>query len=409
LKLAIAFSSKDQVDLTKQTFDRLCDPSKDFDIYWIDGSRTDEGLKYFADYRAAAFHSERVVGGADAGLAWKLSEMLKHPYTHVGLLENDCLLDEDWLDATMALFEKGKADGIEVGAVSPRSYTDRILISRGGWAVMHNLGAGVIILTREAAQLVLQHFRTGYWRDNVRLFAQLAGIDLRLYAAFRGNEDNPITTDWIWDAVLARHGLASLALTPAKCQMIGQNPPLEQQGLELVTSEVPERKFDEAFEHYRTNLTNLRHIYRLESPGVIHREGAGMLFFPHQLGNLVGTAWRGNLELQWSQGFGPFAYRAGPEGASLTARISGTCSFLATGGASGARITIEDTRSGFKTSPALPAGDQPVAIHVPGGPIPRLVTMEMDEGAVFYGLSTADPQMLDTSFRFSWDQLPVAK
>jgi hypothetical protein len=35
--------------------------------------------------------------------------------------------------------------------------------------------------------------------------------------------------------------------------------------------------------------------------------------------------------------------------------------------------------------------------------------MEMSEGAVFYGLQTADPQLLDSTFRFSWDQLPEAK
>jgi hypothetical protein len=33
----------------------------------------------------------------------------------------------------------------------------------------------------------------------------------------------------------------------------------------------------------------------------------------------------------------------------------------------------------------------------------------MAEGAVFYGLSCDEPQMLDTTFRFDWSQLPEAK
>jgi hypothetical protein len=40
--------------------------------------------------------------------------------------------------------------------------------------------------------------------------------------------------------------------------------------------------------------------------------------------------------------------------------------------------------------------------------VPRQITMEMGEGAVFYALHCNDPQMLDTSFKFSWDQLPKA-
>jgi hypothetical protein len=122
---------------------------------------------------------------------------------------------------------------------------------------------------------------------------------------------------------------------------------------------------------------------------------------------MLNARWQGNLELVWSQGFGPFSYRAGPGGASLSVRISGTCSFLCGGGTVGASVIIEDTRSGFKASPKLPPVEQ-VTIGVPGSPIPRLITMRMDEGAIFYGLHTTDAQMIDTSFRFSWDQLPKA-
>ena len=408
MKLAIAYSTKDQAELSKQTFPVLRDGQHC--LFWCDGSKTDEGRAfYFKNSAYTTYPPAHVTGGADAAIAWKLSTMLASPanYTHIGMVENDVLLADDWLAPTLELFEKGKADGLDVGAVSPRSYVDRILIQRDSYACMHNIGAGAIIFTREAAEIVLRTFRTGWWPDNVRLFAMLSGIDLRTYAAFRGNEQW-VTTDWGWEAQLASHGLASLALTPAKVQMIGQNPPLEQQGLELTTTDNRRPQNDFAFETYQANLAFIRQgKLKFESPGLIQRDGTSMMIFPHQIGALAGAhPWQGNLELCWRQGHGPFAYRAGTGGASLSARISGISAFLVSGGKNGARVTIEDTRSGFRTSPELPAGDQPIAMQVPGGPIPRTIKLDMAEGAVFYGLQTADPQMIDTTWKFDWPQLP---
>jgi hypothetical protein len=418
MKLVIAYSSKDEVENTRQTLPRIKLPDHG-ELIWCDGSATAEGRlvpKQFSHF------ANIVTGGADVAIAWKLSKALSNkpsqytPYSHIMLIENDVLLDEDWFEPTMALFEKGRADGLEVGAVSPRSFVDRVLVQRDGYACMHNLGAGVVIFTREAAEIVLRSFRTHWWQNNVRLFAQLSGIDLRTYAFARGNEQW-VTTDWGWDAQLAAHGLASLALTPAKCQMIGQKIPLEQQGLKLTTESGLGRRDEQEYDSdervfwtYRDNLAKIRAgTHKPAWPGPIHRDGVGMLFFPHQIGFLE-AQWQGNLGLRWNQGFGPFEYRAGEGGAFLSVLVSGSCSFLCHGGLTGAAVGIEDARSGFRTEPNLPASTgAPISISVPGGPIPRIIRMRLDEGAVFCGLQTVDQQMIDTSFRFSWDQLPEAK
>jgi hypothetical protein len=411
-KVAISIQTCDKVDLTRQSLPPLWQPDK-FDLFWCDGSKTPEGVEYFERNKGINRQKTRVTGGADAAIAWKLSTMLnaKENYTHIGLLENDVLLSPDWLEPTLALFDRGKADGMDIGAVSPRSYVDRILCQRVGYGICHNIGAGAVIFTREAAEIVLRSFRTGWWSDNVRLFAQLSNIDLRTYACFRGNEQW-VTTDWGWEAQLARHGLACLALTPARCQMVGQTPSLAEQGLELTTDASSLTSRDEqAFETFRTRLHRVRQSdYKLAAPNTIHQTQEGQLFFPHQLGYLAGrTAWSGKLELKWSQGFGPFGYRAGPGGASLSLRASGICSFLLTGGDAGATVTIEDTRSGFKFAPQLPGMmEQAGSINVPGSPVPREIRMQMQEGAVFYGFSCVDAQMLDERFRFDWQQLPEA-
>lgn len=415
MKLAIGYSTKDQVELTEKTLLRTIDCAAN--IYWCDGSSTNAGCDFLVNYpdQENLFKFASIRGGADAAIAWKLSTMLaaKQNYTHIGLLESDVLLDPNWLEPTLELFEKGKADGLHVGAVSPRSYADRVLIQREGWAVMHNIGAGVIIFTREAAEIILRSFRTQWWPDNVKLFAQISGIDLRTYACFRGNAQW-VTTDWGWEAQLARHGLASLALTPAKCQMIGQNPPLEQQDLELTTGSRDKflgcdgSTFRDtiAFACYRDNLDAIRKFKSTyELPDTIHRDGAGMLFFPHQLGGL-NAGLSGDWTLKWSQGFGPFAYQAGTGRASLSVLISGSCSFLAAGGDAGASVTIDNHRSGFKTAPNLPPGADLISIQVPGGPIPQMITVDFADGAIFYGLQTAESQMLHSSFKFDWARLP---
>jgi hypothetical protein len=195
--------------------------------------------------------------------------------------------------------------------------------------------------------------------------------------------------------------------------MIGQNPPLEQQGLKLVghgTDPMWVARDEKAFARYVGGLGDIRRgDIEVELPQPIHRDGASMLFFPHQLGAL-NASWQGTLELKWSQGFGPFAYRAGPGGATLSVHVSSSTSFLVTGGVAGARVTIEDRRSGFKAQPDLPPDQgQPITVTVPGGPVPRLITMRMDEGAVFYALSCSEPQLIDTTFKFDWKQLPEAK
>lgn len=407
MKLALAYSTKDQVELTEQTFPVLRDGQHA--LFWGDGSREHAGQQYYRKNCSSSTEGNgRLYGGADAAIVWKLSKMLaaEQNYTHIGLIENDVLLDPDWLEPTLELFEKGKADGLDVGAVSPRSYVDRVLIQRDGYAVMHNIGAGAIIFTREAAEIVLHSFRTHWWPDNRKLFAQLSGIDLATYAAFGGNEQF-VTTDWGWEAQLARHGLASLALTPAKCQMIGQNPPLHEQGLTLTTGTLELRRDETAFGMYCDSLSDLRKkYYHAEFPGLIMREGAGMLFFAHQL-PMLNACWFNKIKLKWSQGFGPFAYVADSDATVLRVHVSGACALLVSGGETGARVVIEDERSGFKTSPDLPAGSEPIAIQVPvTRMITRMITCKFDKGAVFYGLQTVDLQILNATWKFDWAQLP---
>lgn len=427
-RTALAFSTKDRVELTKRTVEPLLQPDK-FDLFWMDGSDTKEGERLPRDYLFAGGLGpdgrgeirNNVRGGADAAIVYGLTTLLDHPanYEFVGLVENDVLLDPDWFVPTLALFERGRAEGLEVGAVSARAYDDRILCQRDGHALMHNIGAGCIIFTRAAARLVLNNFRTGYWSDNRSIFSQLSGLDIGKWGAFRDREQH-VTADWHFEATLARHGLVALALTPSPCQMIGQVPPLRDQGLRLATEPVELLRDDAAFERFADATAAIRD--EAWTPGGLADERLQFAdgvttIYPHQFGRL-GAKWEGDWLLKWSQGFGPFAWKAGTvevDGNSvrdpaLTLPLIGACELLVGGGQKGGQVEIVDTGSGYVLRPTLlpDTEGQVMSLQVPAVMRLREVRLTaLSEGIVIYGLRTRNPQPIVSAARgFDHNYLP---
>lgn len=430
-RIALAFLSKDRVELTKRTIEPLIQPDK-FDLWWMDGSSSYEGKRLAVNYPAYIHAHGEVRGGADAAIVYALTTMLiaEIEYTHIGLCENDVLLAPDWFAQTMALFERGREEGLNVGAASPRCYEDRILIQRdssasGGqaYAIMHNLGAGVVVFTREAARLILDSYRSTWSTDNRHIFCQLSGIDIGPTWAF-GASPQWLTADWGFDAILARAGLASLSVTPlggySFVEMIGQKPSLAEQGLTLATGPVDHLRNEDAFRLYHRRLFYMwKGVADITTSPPIHRDVLGnFTIFPHQMHRLNGVyagAWR----LKWTQGFGPFSWVATSPGDSLTVPLAGHCDLMvsggpspAEGGKSGAQVEIVDDHSGFSCSPVLaPEGPstQIVAIPVPANVSYREVRLTaLSPGVTFYGIRTREPQMLYNGSRFDHTMLPPA-
>ena len=421
-RVALAFSTKDRTELSKRTIEPLL--NLDCSLYWVDGSATKEGeelpFSYVAPFKF--YVRSNVRGGADTAIAYMLTDLLKTDCTHIGLVENDVLLiDPDWFNKIMALFEQGASDGLKVGAVSARCFEDRILIQRQGYAVMHNLGAGMVIFTREAAQLVLKYFRTGWTNANRLVFSQLSGIDIGSYWAFRGGQ-HILCADWGFDVVLAAHGLASLALTPSPVEMIGQNPPLEQQGLKIMNSSGTPRVGD-AFQVYRDRTQSIRDGgFAPAWPGLFHIEPGACVIFPHQL-PYVGGSYSGDWLLKWTMGFGPFAWKASTftewkeagfatderyAPCTLTVPILGSCDILSSGGKDGGKVRVVDKGSGFEASPNLKPEDsqgQVMALNVPSACGYREIELTcLSPGLTFYGIKCREAQPYNPlpSFDHSW-------
>jgi hypothetical protein len=400
--IAIAFSTKDRVALSVQAIEPLLQPTK-FDLWWIDGSSTPEGQDLPKQYKQAMTVVPRITGGADRAIVYALTAMLEAGYEYIGLCENDVLLTPGWLEPTMELFERGKNDGLEVGAVSPRAYVDRVLVQRDCYALMLNLGAGIVIFTRKAARIILDNYRTGWWSDTRAIFAQLSGVDIGRFAAFRGNQQWT-SIDWHFDAVLAQHGMASLALTPTTVEMIGQEPSLEAQGLALVKEAVEERRDDSAFETFVARTAMIRSgEWRPDTIAPVHRYGSINTYFAHLMPHAIFT---GDWRCVWSQGFSGFAYLATGKKCKLRADVFGSVTFLVSGGKRGAKVKIVDTESGYEIEPDLPAGEMNIAqLNVPSGMAYREIVLTCGEGAMFYGIQTIEPQPV-TNRKFDYHSLP---
>jgi hypothetical protein len=431
-RVAIAFSTCDRVELSRQSIEPLLQPDK-FDLHWVDGSKTDAG-KALANkgYYGVYTHND-VRGGSGPAIVYALTKLLAHKnakdeknvlgeipeqYDYIGLVENDVVLPKDWFEPTMALFEEGKTAGLEVGAVSARCYEDRVLIQRPSYAITHNLGAGMIIFTREAAQLVLKHYRTQWTSENRAAFAMLTGTDIGKYWAFRGQE-HFLVADWRWDALLASHGLASLALTPSHVEMIGQIPSLEKQGLTIATGGVATLRpraiaDDDMFKLYRTNLIGIRHG-KLKLPDTLffHDQQGGHTIFAHQIG-AIGGHYQGNWKLKDSPGFGPFGWIADSAQEDFDPRvfvpIFGPAEIMVSGGAVGGEVMIIDEQSGWTARPVLPSEGKDgtiITVNLPGSIAYRTIRINMlTPGCIFYGVRCQREQPRMSNWTFDWNTLP---
>jgi hypothetical protein len=417
MKVAISYLTADKIELVSQSLPPLLDGAMQgkYDLFVCDGSTTEANEKALWDlaYPTANIRSN-VRGGAGAAIVYALTLMLKHEanYEVVGLVENDVLLRDGWLDC-LDLFSKGAADGLGVGAVSARCFTDRVLFQRTDFAVMHNIGAGCILLTRQAAQIILDTFRTHWTSDNRRIFSQLCGIDIGAFWAFRMNE-HFLTSDWGWDAVLAAHGLASLALNPSPVEMIGQNPPLAEQGLTLATGPVEERRDEKAFGWYRGELAKIREgHFQLGVSAKFHVDATTgtQTIFPHQM-HMIGGVYSGDWRLKEVRGFGTFGWVARDNRAQLIVPVFGSCSILVSGGKTGGKVEVVDEGSGFTASPDMPPeGDnaQVLQLMVPAGIAYRKIRITaLTPGICFYGVQTRERQPFLPNVSFDHSMLPPA-
>jgi hypothetical protein len=210
---------------------------------------------------------------------------------------------------------------------------------------------------------------------------------------------------------LAANGYSSLALTPSHVEMIGQNPPLEQQGLKIASAPMEDFRGDHVFKFYRDRLSQVRMGERsVVYSGLIHSDSmGGPTIFAHQI-SAVGGWYDGTWTLKDAIGFGPFGWRAAAIDTQVTLPVLGPCALLVSGGEHGGECEVEDKESKFIARPKLPPETSKgvvIPITIPANISYREITIKpMTTGITFYGFRPRDAQPLLADFYFSYSVLP---
>jgi hypothetical protein len=221
-RVGFAFSSMERVDFTVRTLESM-DYGPEFDLVWADGSRSEEGRSLLRIYpfrhiRLREAHPD-VRGGPDAAIQFGLRRLLNLGYDYCGLIENDLLFEPGWFEKLLQLFELGAEDGLVVGAASVRNYESRILEYRPGYSLNWNTGAGMVLFSRPAAELILAEydslFRVHSWTLQ-RFYAELCRVDLRdRWELWEGTLGRPLGADWGYNLLLYRAGMVAVGSIPS--------------------------------------------------------------------------------------------------------------------------------------------------------------------------------------------------
>jgi hypothetical protein len=223
-RVGFALSSKDRASFTCQTLAAM-DADGGFDIVWNDGSDDPQARALPKNYR---FHNARLAevnydvrGGPDRSICFGLERLLRLGYDYVGLIENDIVMQPGWFRRLMDLFALAAADGIVCGAATVRSFESRVIEHRAGYSINWGTGAGMILFSRPAAEVILRQY--GKLKMSIgaisNFYSRLFRLDLNLCAQDNAGrvvkQDAWLTHDWGYTPMLYLHGYTSVGTIPS--------------------------------------------------------------------------------------------------------------------------------------------------------------------------------------------------
>jgi len=320
-----------------------------FDLLWFDGSRTDDG-RALPHRLAPHLHCLReihldVVGGPDFAIFPALARMLALGYEYCGLIENDVKLSPGWFATLMRLFDAGRDDGLAVGAVAPLAFPRWVLYRRDSYAVTEVSGATAVLFTREAAQLIIDHYRTTTAGELATWMAHISGKDLTAPAA-----DTRVSSDLIYNMTLQKHGLAVLGAVPPRARLLdGEQLARTNLGGYCEPDDSAAARDAEGFAGLVERLRE-RRARQGDAAALPYLFMPSMDFwyvFAHQLLYSPGTParLRGHWRFVWEKFDGPFALEACEPGVELIVPFHGALRgvFCAHGSAAGAFDVMQGT------------------------------------------------------------------
>ncbi|HTB82963.1 MAG TPA: glycosyltransferase, partial [Candidatus Sulfotelmatobacter sp.] len=217
MRIGFALSTKERTEFTRRILPGL--DCGGFDLIWCDGSTTPEGraftsAEHFKKTPLLEIHHD-VTGGPDAAIQFSLQRLLALGYDYVGLIENDIALKPGWLEAMLAAWRAAESDGFKVGAATARSMSSRVLARAENYVVKWNVGAGMVLFSRAAAQAVLDDYHLPSAREIQKFFQKNAGADLSgVWELFMDTQDRLLGADWRYASSVLKKGFVSVGTRP---------------------------------------------------------------------------------------------------------------------------------------------------------------------------------------------------
>jgi len=226
--VGFVFSSKERVDFSRRSL-RSVDSDSGFDLIWLDGSTSEEARRLpksinLRKTRLVEVHLD-VKGGPDAAIRYGLRRLLALGYDYCGLIENDIEFVPGWFSRLMELFRLGEISDLPVGAATTRTFLSRTLAAQSQYAKLWNVGAGMVLFTREAARVVLRHYHPRRAKELSGYFEKRYNNDLKhIWELWMDRSDRMLGCDWGYSMELDKHGLSSLGTVPAYSYNLDLDP-----------------------------------------------------------------------------------------------------------------------------------------------------------------------------------------
>ena len=235
--------TRDWPELTLRTLPALAGEAA-IDLYWIDGSANEEGMKLAREACRDLPGLCEVHAGVNYGQVrsyiYGIKQLLEEHYEYVGSIDGDVLTEPGWFQGMCNLYEAGARDGLNVGSVSARCVADRVLTQRDGYAVMANIGNGMMMMKKDVflnvlydpSNCVLNNIAFRY-SSLCKQFREIASVNYPMLQRVREDilriKDQPDTSiewfmsnDWWVEVILLRQGMVALAATPSLARNIDE-------------------------------------------------------------------------------------------------------------------------------------------------------------------------------------------
>ena len=228
-EVAFVFSSKNRLNLTRASLESV-DVVGGFELVWLDGSTEKESRDFVGSFQPKHAHVAGrfldVGGGPDAVITGGLRLLNNSGYALCGLIENDIQFDPGWFATIMNLFDRGRQLGLNVGAASVRTLDSRTLAYGPDYALMWDIGAGMILFTRPAVEIVLANYGHTNSMQLAQFYHQRFGVNLQdRWEIWRGHPNPGLSCDWRYCMELYRHNLACLGSIPTMARNIDTDIP----------------------------------------------------------------------------------------------------------------------------------------------------------------------------------------